>query len=258
MHSSRICIACACLCIAALGGCLPKEERKLQVVNGFVLGDREGPAQPLVVGVGDSAQRLIERNSFLAPLGIDVNRPLNLPLMTKLDVSYDDGSVKFKVGCAMRAGLDGDRDFPGVSYAGFGLCESNVNDWQAATRQTTALVQEFLRAHPEAQNLKPWLATAPREDWVRMAGDIGFPRHVLTDAQADARWADLAAGGHPFNVTQDSFMHLGVFKVNRTLVMFAVSKDPNVLGDTTKMQKPAMNYRSGVAFLLSKEGAGNK
>jgi hypothetical protein len=255
MRNYFVPIAFACACVTALSGCLPKEEHKLQVVNGFVLGDREGPAQSLIVGVGDSAQRLIERNPFLRPLGIDVNRPLNLPLMTKLDVTYDDGSVKLKLGCAMRAGLDGDREFPGVSYAGFGLCESNVNDWQAATRQTTALIQEFLRTHPDAQDLKPWLATAAREDWVSLAGDIGFSRHVLSEAQANARWADLAARGHPFDVTQDSFMDVGVFQVNRTLVIFSVSKDPNVLGETTKMQKPAMNYRAGVGFLLSKDGA---
>lgn len=258
MHSCRICIACACLCIAALGGCLPKEERKLQVVNGFVLGDREGPAQPLVVGVGDSAQRLIERNSFLAPLGIDVDRPLNLPLLTKLDVTYDDGSVKFKVGCAERAGINGKDSFPGVRYAGFGLCESNVNDWQAATKQATALIQEFVRTHPDAQDLKPWLATVSREAWVSLAGDFDLPRNVLSETQANAKWTELAARGHPLNVVQDSFMDVGAFKVNRTLVMFTVSKDPNVLGDTTKIQKPAMNYRAGVIFLLLKDSANVK
>lgn len=226
----------------------------MQVFDGFVLGDRAGPAQPLVVGVGDSAQRLIERNPFLANLGINVNRPLNLPLLTKLDVTYDDGSVKFKVGCAMRAGLDGDRHFPGVGYAGFSLCESNVNDWQAATRQATALIQEFLRAHPDAQDLKSWLTTVTEKDWVNLAGDIGIP-HVVSEAQANAQWNELATRGHPLINRQDSFMHLGVFKVNRTLVMFTISKDANVLGDTSKMQKPAMNYRAGVIFLLLADGA---
>ena len=204
MHKHRVRIACACLwlCLVALSGCLPKEEHKLQVVNGFVLGDRDGPAQPLVVGVGDSAQQLMERNPFLRSLGINVNRPLNLPLKTKLDVTYDDGSVKFKVGCAKGAGLDGDSEFPGVSYAGFGLCEANVNDWQAATRQAWALIHEFMRTHPDAQDLKPWLATATWEDWISLAGDIGLPRPVLSEAQANARSADLAARGHPFAVKE--------------------------------------------------------
>jgi hypothetical protein len=255
MRNYRTPIVCACLCVVALGGCLAKEEHKLQVFDGFVLGDRAGPAQPLVVGVGDSAQRLIERNPFLVPLGINVDRPLNLPLLTKLDVTYDDGSVKFKVGCAMRAGINGDRNFPGVGYAGFGLCESNVNDWQAATRQATAMIQEFLRTHPEAQDLKQWLPTVPEERWVSLAGDIDIPRNVLMEEQANARWAELAARGHPRGNQQDSFMDMGVFKVNRTLVMFTISKDANVLGDTSKMQKPAMNYRAGVIFLLLTDGA---
>jgi hypothetical protein len=255
MRNYVVRIALAYLCFAALSGCLPKEERKLEVVNGFVLGERDGPAKSLIVGVGDSAQRLIERNPFLSTLGIDVNRPLNLPLLTKLDVTYDDGSVNFKVGCSMRAGINGKNSFPGVRYAGFGLCQSNVNDWQAATRQATALIQEFLRVHPDAQDLKSWLATVSREDWVNLAGDIGIPRNVLSEAQANARWAELAASGHPFNTTQDSFMDVGVFKVNRTLVMFTISKDANVLGDTSKMQKPAMNYRAGVIFLLLTNGA---
>jgi hypothetical protein len=230
-----------------------KEEKQLKVINGYVIGDRSGPAQPLSVGVGESTQQLIERNPFLATLGINSGRPLNLPLLTKLDVSYDDGIVKLKVGCAHSGGLDGDEKFPGVGHAGFTMCEPNINDWTAATRQATTLIQTFRQANPSAEDIQRWAAAVSRQEWKAFAGDIDVPREVLSESQANARFADLAARGHPMEFQQDYSVEMGIFRSGRTMFSIGITKDRAFNGDVTEEQKKAMTYRVGVSFLLLAE-----
>lgn len=235
-----------------LGGHSVSEAQTFRIINGFVIGAQDGPAQALVVGVGDSTKELVARNVFLSALGINVEARLNLPIMAKLDVSYNDGHVQFKLGCAMGAGLDGNDRFAGVAYAGFDLCPSNPNDWSKASHQAYQLIKRFQHDNPAAKDVSRWAAAVSREEWVELAGDTDIPREFFSEQKANSHWAALAASGHPRNSQQDHFIDTGLFRLKNTLILFTISKEPISIDDIGSQGNQAMSYRVGMAFLLLK------
>jgi hypothetical protein len=244
----------ACVCCAVLCGCPEKENREMKVIDGYVIGDRAGAAQPLTVGVGMSTHQLVERNAFLVPLNLNVSQPLRLPLLAKLDVTYDDGNVRLALGCVHSAGVDEHNGFAGVGYAGFELCDQHINDWPGATRQATELIRALLRTNPKMENVRQWAATVPTAEWIAIAGDIRIPREILSEEQANQRFADLSARGDPMQFAQDTNVELGLFRSGRTMFSIGIKKDRAFNGDITEEQKKAMNYRVGVSSILLADG----
>lgn len=111
----------------------------------MILGDDTKPAQLLYVGAGDTVARLIERNSYLQPLKLSDQEELRLPLMTKLDVHYDDGEMKLDVGCALTTNIDGNERFHGAAFIGIKLCERSLNDWRPALRKAAEIMHRLGR-----------------------------------------------------------------------------------------------------------------
>lgn len=237
------------------------KEKKLLAMNGFVLGDTEGAAQPLVVGVGDSVQRLVERNPFLGQLRFDPDMPLRLPLMTKVDVSYDDGDMRLKLGCATRSALDGDERFKGIETAGFALCDPAINDWTIATRRASQIIELFKQSNPDARDLKAWLQTANKQDLAKLAGKnywaIKSDIDVLSESAANARYAALPIGDafdEPLALVSETLMNMGYFANGKTIFSIGVSKYKPFGGpNLTEAQRTAIAYRVSVSFKLRED-----
>lgn len=251
---------CVVLGMALLLGCPvdQSKEKKLLAINGFVLGDTEGTARPLVVGVGDSVQRLVERNPFLGKLRFNPDDPLRLPLMTKVDVSYDDGDMRFKLGCATSSALDGDERFKGVETAGFSLCAPAINDWTVATRRAGQVIEAFKRSNPNARDLKEWLQTANKGELEKLGGKNMWWRKsqvdVVSESEANARYAVLPVGdafNEPLALTDEKLMNMGYFAGAKAIFSIGVSKYKPFGGtNLTEVQRTAIAYRVGVSFTL--------
>jgi hypothetical protein len=245
---------------AFLAGCLTDEpkEKKLLAINGFVLGDTEGVAKPLVVGVGDSVQRLVERNHFLGKLQFAPDEPLRLPLMTKVDVMYDDGDMRFNLGCATSSALDGDERFNGIETAGFSLCEPAINDWTVATRRVSEIINVFKKSNPNARDLKAWLQTASKDELTKLGGRNKWSRkfdiEVLTETQANERFAALPVGDAfdpELALVNETLINMGYFAGEKAIFAVGISKYKPFGGTgLTETQRTAVAYRVGVSFTL--------
>lgn len=245
---------------ALLMGCPADEskEKKLLAINGFVLGDTQGTAKPLLVGVGDSVQRLMERNPFLGQLQFNTDGALRLPLMTKVDVTYDDGDMRFKLGCATFSALDGDERFKGVQTAGFSLCEPAINDWAVATRRASQIIEEFKQSNPNARDLKDWLQTVSKEDQKKLGGKNYWVTksdiEVLSESEANARYAALPIGDAfdpPLALTSEKLINMGYFAGAKAIFAIGVSKQKPFGGiNLTEAQSKAIAYQVSVSFTL--------
>lgn len=255
-------LICVVLGTALLIGCPVDRstEKKLLAINGFVLGGTEGVAKPLLVGVGDSVQRLVQRNAFLGQLRFDTTgMPLRLPLMTKVDVTYDDGDMRLKLGCATGSSLDGNNRFKGgITLAGFDLCNPAINDWTVATRQASQLIEAFKQSNPNARDLKEWLQTASKAELAKLGGENMWRRKsdidVFSESEANARFAALPVGDAfypPLALTSETLVNMGYFAGAKAIFLIGVSKYKPFGGtNLSEAQRKAIGYRVGVSFTL--------
>ena len=163
-HMALIALMCmASACHRNDKGTPMADTSDMLVSNGFVLGDDREPSKPFIAGVGDGISKLVQRNPYLGALNLAEDQPQRLPLLQKLDATYDDGDLKFKVGCAFTSSVDGNERFHGVAKVGFKLCDPAMNDWKTATRRATELIKRFERENPGVVNLGKFLKTASDE-----------------------------------------------------------------------------------------------
>jgi hypothetical protein len=224
--------------------------------NGFVISDERGPRPKLIVGVGDSVSRLVERNPFLKSLNIPKDQELRLPLLRTTDVTYDDGRWKLDVGCVTTSNLDGDERFAGVETVGLRLCDPALNDWQAATARAAAIVTLFRKVNPDARDLSEWLKTASRAEYVAVGGDswtLYRAKEVFTKPAADEHFKKLdgvSSEAAELSGTPEG-VGMGIFMGEKVIYEIGVSKHRALRGDNlTEQQRKDRLYLVTMSFRL--------
>ena len=236
----------------------PSEGELRRDMSGFVLGDDNQAPKRLTVGVGESLDRFLARNPFLAnvsPRGGDY--VLNLPLMTRVDGFYDDGEVKFHVGCSFTTNIDGNHKHLGLNSVGFHLCDPPVHDWRAATRRTMDLAARFERENPGVVSLKDFRKTATLAEaeklWeTSLINKFNRVEYPLTEEQANRFFEMRAQEGHieQLQFRQNTAIVMAAFLTQKAQVFFEVSKETYWGGDNlTDEQRKTMKYQIVVAFL---------
>lgn len=250
--------------IMVCGACKPQETGVRRDMNGFVLGDDAKAPRPLVIGVGELVDQFLARNPFLhglnAPGGDYV---LNLPLMARTDATYDDGEIKFHVGCSFTTNIDGNNKHVGINSVGFHLCDPAINDWALATRRTAQLIAEFERQNPNLINLRKFkesnsLSEAEKMWGMKLIDGWTKVEYPLTEEQANNLLTKEAAEGHvqQLKFSQGSSILLAAYANQRTLVFFEISKERYWGGENlTEEKRKTMKYQPVISFLQRKNFA---
>ncbi|WP_147376895.1 hypothetical protein [Noviherbaspirillum saxi] len=247
--------------ISGLAACQPQGEHgKLRKdMNGMILGDDTQPAQPLHVGVGDTATRLMARNPYLKQFKLNDQEELRLPLMTKLDVHYDDGDIKLDVGCAFTTNIDGNARFPGAAFIGIKLCDQPLNDWKPALQRATEIMRRLEQQNPQVQNLRDFYRNASEPElqkiggkqWRKSQQDMDMLR---TLEEADAKFAQEAAGGNEEILSgkwRNTEAFVGVYAGKHAIFEIGVSKVAEFGGSNlTEEQRRTMRYEVTMSFRL--------
>lgn len=135
--------------VLILSACGNKDSRFNVDPHGFILGDDSKPPIHLVIGVGESVDQFIKRNPSLQSLKLaGGDTVLDLPLMTRADAIYDDGDVRFAIGCSFTTNIFGNYGSLGVNSVGFDLCDPAVNDWRLATSRASRMIAAFEKQNP--------------------------------------------------------------------------------------------------------------
>ena len=247
-----------------LVGCSKMQADKSALIkhDGFAIGDEHLPTPTLVVGVGDSVSRLLNRNPFLHDLNIQGRETLRLPLLRTTNVIYDDGHWKLKIGCVVTSNLDGDDRFPGVETIGLKLCQPSLNDWKIATRRAAELVKSFQAANPDAIDISGRLRSAKESEWRPIGGDaweLPGQRQVMSVDDADAYFAKLSDMSQRDAELAGMLngVRMGIFLGEKTIFEVGIAKQTKWGGDNlTDSQRNDMNYAITVIFTLRKDVSG--
>ena len=250
--------------ILSCSACKPQDSGVKVEMNGFVLGDDAATPKPLVVGVGESVDQFLARNSFLHDLKMPGgNHVLNLPLLTRTDATYDDGEIKFHVGCSFTTNIDGNNKHVGINSVGFHLCDPAINDWALATHRVAQMIAEFERQNPHLIGLREFRKSASLAEaekiWEGILVDrwtkVEFP---FTEEQANQFLKKAADEGHvqQLQYSQGSVILMAAYANQRTLVFFEISKETYWGGENlTEEQKKTMKYQTTISFLQRKNAA---
>lgn len=246
---------------SGLAACEPQSEQgKLRKdMNGMILGDDTKPTQSLYVGVGDTATQLMERNPYLKQFKLSDQEELRLPLMTKLDVHYDDSDMKLDVGCAFTTNIDGSKRFPGAAFIGIKLCEQPLNDWKPALRRAAELMHQLEQRNPQVQNLRALYARATDAELQKIGGNsLRKSQHdlyaLLTIEEADAKFGQEAEKGNAEILSggqTNTYARVGMYAGSKMLFTIGISKVANFGGDNlTEDQRRTMRYEVTMSFRL--------
>lgn len=232
-------------------------------MNGFVLGDDQS-SKPLLVGVGKSVDSFLVQNLFLSGLGIQGgSNPLNLPIMTRIDATYDDGVIRFHVGCSATTNIDGNGKYIGITGAEFKLCEPAINDWTAATHRTEQLISEFERQHPSLVSLRTFRKSATRAEAEKIweyplfdpSTETEFP---LTEMQANQFFKQSAEEKRVQELKSNPGMAIlmAAYANEQTLIFFSIAKTAFYDGDNLSVdEKNTVKYQTIISFLQRKSVA---
>lgn len=250
------------LLVLACASCKPEESKLTVDMNGMVLGDNSKPPETLVVGIGESVDEFLVRNPFLNSLKIPgKDYVLNLPLMTRVNAIYDDGDVKFNVGCSMTTNIDGNDGRVGIHHASFQLCEPAVDDWASATHRAEQLIMAFAQQNPNMINLREFRKTHSLDEAEKLFGGslidgwtkAEFP---LREKQANQFFKKAADEGHiqQLQFSQGSYALMTVFFGDQITVDVGITKGRYWLevGNLTEQQKKAMKYEIAIVFVQNK------
>lgn len=248
---------------ASLAACQPSGERGLTLkrdANGMLIGNDKRPAQRLTVGVGDHVTKLVQRNEFLKQLGLSEGQELRLSLETTLDPHYDDGDIKFDVGCVSGANVDGNKRLPsGVTLLGLSLCNPTLNDWDAAVDKAVEVIRRFEQQNPPAQDLRHFYRSATEPELQAIGGQTWRKSDqdlfaLLTPEQARAKFAKEASEDHEEIVSgrwKNTFANVAIYAGKKTLFQIGISKSANFGGDNlTEEQRRTMRYEITMSFRL--------
>lgn len=261
-QTTRLLLGALIAASAGLAACQPSGERGVTLgkdINGMVIGDDKRPGQRLMVGVGDSVAKLVQRNVFLKQLGLSEEPELRLPLETTLDLHYDDGDLKLDVGCVISANVDGNARFKGVALVGASLCEQPLNDWNAAVDKAAEVMRRFEKQNPQAKDLRAFYLSATEPElqaiggkvWRKSTHDLDV---LLTLEEAKAKFAREAAGNHEEILSdrrKSTYAKVGLYAGKKALFSIGISKTANFGGDNlTEEQRRTMRYEISMSFRL--------
>jgi hypothetical protein len=250
--------------ILSCSACQPQNSGVKVGMNGFVLGDDTKTPKSLVVGVGESVDQFLARNPFLHGLKMPGgDHVLNLPLLTRADATYDDGEIKFHVGCSFTTNIDGNNKHVGINSVGFQLCDPAINDWTLATHRTAQLIAEFERQNPHLINLREFRKSASLAEAEKIWEGILFDRWTkiefpLAEEQANQFFKRDADEGHvrQLQYNQNTYVVMAAFMNQKTSIHFGISKETYWGGENlTEEQKKTMKYVTVISFLQRKSAA---
>lgn len=246
---------------SGLAACEPQSEQgKLRKdMNGMILGDDTKPTQSLYVGVGDTATQLMERNPYLKQFRLSDQEELRLPLMTKLDVHYDDSDMKLDVGCAFTTNIDGSKRFLGAAFIGIKLCEQPLNDWKPALQRAAEIMRHLEQQSPQVKNLRDFYIHASEPELQRLGGEI-WQRSthdmdmLRTLDEANAKFSGEASRGNEEILSgnrRNTYAFVGIYMGKYSIFEIGVSKVANFGGDNlTEDQRRTMRYEVTVSIRL--------
>lgn len=228
-------------------------------IHGMIIGDNQNPGQRLTVGVGDSVATLMRRNPFLKQLQVPAGQELRLPLQTTLDLRYDDGDLKFDVGCVISANVDGNKQYPDAAFIGMTLCEQPVDDWKRAVDIAAEVMRRLEQQNPSVQNLRSFYVNASEaqiqaiggETWQKSEHDID---KLLTLDEARAKFTAQEQAGHKeilVDERRSSMAFVGVYAGKYAVHRISISKTTLFGGQNlTEAQRRMMRYQVSMAFKL--------
>lgn len=237
--------------------CNPKQNNMITDMNGFILGADSGPPPALTVAVGDGLDQFFERNSFLKsvkPSGSLVK--ISLPIMKTVDATYDDGAVWFHVGCAITTNIEGSTTTGGVNLASFYLCRPSINDWNKATHDMEALINDFALKNKNLLSLRKFrqhhsLAEAS-DRWETDLLDHYTKREFpLSEQEANQFLKTAADGGHvqQLRLQQGSSVLMEAYANEKIFVFFEIAKLRNQGGENlTIAEREEMKYQAVITF----------
>jgi len=245
-----------------LVACHPSDERSVvfsKDVNGMLVGDAGSSGQQLIVGVGDSVAKLVERNPFMKQFGLGGRDMLRLPISTTFDLHYDDNDLRLDVGCVRNANVDGNTRFLGVTLVGMTLCEPPLNDWRAATEQASLMIRRFEQQNPHAKDLRAFVLSASENELQAIAGK-GWRKSshdldsLLTLDEANAKFSREAAAGHEEILSgrrKNTLAIVGLYAGAKALFEIGISKTQHFGGtNLTDAQRRTLRYEVTMSFRL--------
>jgi hypothetical protein len=233
-------------------------------MNGIVLGDDAKAPKSLIVGIGELVDQFLANNPFLHRLNMPGgDHVLNLPLMTRADATYDDGEIKFHIGCSFTTNIDGNNKYVGINSVGFQLCDPSINDWTLATHRTAQMIAEFERQNPNMISLREFRKSTSLSEAEKIWEGILFDRWTkvefpLTEEQANQFFKKAADEGHiqQLQFSQGSYLVMGAFMNDKISVHFGIAKARYWGGENlTEEQKKTMKYQPVISFLQRKSAA---
>jgi len=206
-------------------------------MNGMILGENTNPPKVLKVAMGETLDILREKNPYIPDMPVDMQRGFYLPLMTNLQLHFDDGDMRFDVPCAesnvVSSGPSLSGNYPILRRAGGDLCGEIKDDWTQATKQAAQIAQAFEKQNPTAINVKKLQSQLTHEELKKISTDlVGFfdkskPLELYDEVSANAFFAKLAAEGHyeQMKLNQNTFIRLAKYLGKTSVMSVGISKD---------------------------------
>lgn len=250
--------------ILSCSACRPQDSGVNVDMNGFVLGDDAKMPKPLVVGVGETVDQFLARNSFLRDIKIPGgDHVLNLPVLTRTDATYDDGEIKFHIGCSFTTNIDGNNKYVGINSVGFQLCDPVINDWTLATHRAAQIIAEFERQNPHLVSLREFRKSTSLAEAEKVWEGVLFDRWTkvefpLAEEEVNHFFKKEAAEGHvrQLQYNQNTYVVMAAFMGKKASVRFGISKETYWAGENlTEEQKKTMKYVVVISFLHRKTAA---
>ncbi len=231
-------------------------------MNGMILGENTNPPKVLKVAMGETLDVLREKNLYIPETPVDMQRGFYLPLMTNLQLHFDDGDMRFDVPCAesstVSSGPSLSGSYPIVRRAGGKLCGEIKDDWTRATKQAAQIAQTFEKQNPTAINVKKLQSQLTHEELKKISKDLlGFfdeskPLELYDEARANELFAKLAAEGHyeQMKLNQNTFIHLATYLGKTSIMSIGISKHFFYGGrdELPENIKDTMRYTVSVTF----------
>jgi hypothetical protein len=248
-----------------LGACGQDSDRQRVDPNGFMFGDRRKD-RTLVVGVGDTTDRLIRHNPYLrGAVGTPTNGELRLMAMENTSLEYDDGDLKLTLPDVAEFSVDGNGYFPhGAAFVGLRLAEQPKNDYRRALELASQVIQALEQQSPSAVTWRGFYeasdeATLKRvHSWWRKSTSRG---NLLTLAEAESKFAQQEREGYGEIVNAraqglgaGSYAKLALYAGRTSTFELGVANAPFFGGDDlTPEERRAMRYTVTMNFALRED-----
>lgn len=184
---------------------------------------------------------------------------MRLPLLTKLDVNYDDGDIKLDVGCASITSINGDERFPGAAFIGIKLCDRSLNDGRPALKRAAEIMRQLEQLNAQIDNLHDFYIKANEPELQKIGGSVWRKSDqelftLLTLEGAEAKFRKEAIGVNEEILSRkerSTLANVGIYIGKHTIFEIGISKSANFGGDNlTYEERRTMRYEVRMSFRL--------